>query len=166
MRRPFDRPDDPSSLRESKPQFAYPERPQPLLEAHKVDRIPSQRGAGDVTYTVTDVPSKPNGQDRRNPPRKRTRLRCGKIMDQHGKFLIECQICDRTPQGAHLRLVKPVALPRHIKFFDDEQGTLIDADVIWRKRAEVGIQFWTKLNGQFTRSALHSTAGGKYYAVT
>jgi hypothetical protein len=164
MRRPFDRPDEALSLRGSKPQFAYPERPQPLLEAQKVDRLSARSGA--VTYTVADSPPKPNGQDRRDPPRKRTRLRCGKILDQHGKFLIECQVHDRTAVGAHLRLIKPVGLPRHIKFFDDEQGVVLDADVIWRKKGEVGIQFWTKLNGQTTRSGLHSALGGKYYAVT
>lgn len=162
MSRPFD-PDKPSSLRGSRPQFAYPERQQPLLEAQKVDRLSARGGA--VTYTVTDGPPKSNGQDRRDPPRKRTRLRCGKILDQHGKFLIECQVHDRTAVGAHLRLVKPMTLPDHIKFFDDEQGGVLDADVIWRKKGEVGIQFWTKLNGQPIRS-VRSSLGGKYYAVT
>ena len=165
MSRPFDRSNQDSSLRGSKPQFAYPERPQPLLNAYKVDRLSPGWSHGEVTYTISDIP-KPQGQDRRDPPRKRTRLRCGKVLDQNGKFLIECQVHDRSPRGAHLRLVKSVAVPRHIKFFDDEHGVLVEAEVIWRKKADLGIEFRTRLNGQAIRSGLRSGAGGKYYAVT
>jgi hypothetical protein len=164
MPRPFDQSDAPS-LKGSKPQFTHAERPQPLLDALKVDHLTAQRDSGEVTYTVTD-PAKPKNQDRRDPPRKRTRLRSGKVLDQNGKFLTECQVHDRSPRGAHLRLIKSVALPRYIKYFDDEQGALLEAEVIWRKKAEVGIQFRTKLNGQAIRAGLRSPAGGKYYAVT
>ncbi len=165
MPRPFDQSDAPFSPKGANPRSAHAERPQPLLDAFKVDQITAQRSEGEVTYTVTDL-SKLKGQDRRDPPRKRTRLRCGKVLDQNGKFLIECQVYDRSPRGAHLRLIKSVALPRYIKYFDDEQGALLEAEVIWRKKAEVGIQFRTKLNGQAIRSGQRSAAGGKYYAVT
>jgi hypothetical protein len=162
----FDPPDEPCSLRGSKSQFAYAEKPKPVLDARKVDHAAARQGEGIVTYSVTEIAPKPKGQDRRDPPRKRTRLRCGKILDQRGKFLIECQVHDRSAHGAQLRLMGAVALPRHIRFFDDEQGALVDAEVIWRRKDEIGVQFRTKIDGQAVRSGRRSALGGKYYAVT
>lgn len=136
----------------------------PVLQAKKVDRLSKE--AGSVTYTVIDAPAKAKGQDRRNPPRKRTRLRCGKILDKNGKFLIECQVYDRSSQGAQLRLMGAAILPHHIKFFDDEQKTLIDAEIIWRKNGEIGIQFWSAMNARAILEGRRSALDGKYYAVS
>jgi hypothetical protein len=165
MSRPSAPPDEPLFPQGSKPQFASAEKSKPLLDARKVDSFSASRRDGEVTYTVTDILTKPKGQDRRGPARKRTRLRCGKVFDQSGTFLIECRVHDRSPRGAQLRLMRLVALPRRIKFFDDEQGALRDAEVIWRKNGEIGIQFLTKLNGQAIKKE-HSALGGKYYAVS
>jgi hypothetical protein len=149
----------------SKPQPTN--KPQPLLQARKVDRSAPSQNNGEVTYCVIDMPAKSGkGNDRRrDPARKRTRLRCGKILDMQGKFLIECQIHDRSIYGAHLRPMNMMALPRHIKFYDDEQRALLDAEVIWRKNGEIGIQFLTKLDAQAIRSGKRSALASKYYAV-
>jgi hypothetical protein len=166
MPRPFSRPNETSSQQGPKPPFAQAQKPKPLLEGQKVGSLSGRSPDGLVTYSVLAPPPKPNGQDRRNPPRRRTRLRSGKVLDRSGKFLIECQVRDRSPEGAQLRLMKAVVLPRHIQFFDDEQGALLDAEVIWRKNGEIGIQFRTKLNAQAFKSGSRSALGGKYYAVT
>jgi hypothetical protein len=155
------------SLRGSKPQFAYAEKPQPLLQARKIEQR-GLKGKNEVTYCVLDDVSDPKAKDkdRRQPPRKRTRLRCGKILDRNGKFLIECQVHDRTVKGAHLRLMSAVTLPRIIQYFDDEQRAIFEAEIIWRKNTEVGIHFLTKLNAQALNAGKRSAVAGKYYAVS
>jgi hypothetical protein len=153
------------SLRGSKPQFAYAEKPQPLLQARKIDPH-SSNGADEVTYRVLDSVPDAKGKDRRQPPRKRTRLRCGKILDRNGRFLIECQVHDRTANGAHLRLMSSIALPRHIQYFDDEQRAILDAEIIWRKKAEIGVHFLTALDARAVNSGKRSAVSGKYYAVS
>ncbi len=138
----------------------------PLLEARKVGHLEAPAGTGLVTYCVNEPPPlKKKQDDRREPPRKRTRLRCGKILNQKGTFLIECQIHDRSASGAQLRLMGAVALPRMIKFFDDERGALLDAQVIWKKDGEIGIRFLSELNAEAFRSGRRSALGSKYYAV-
>jgi len=137
------------------------------LQARKVDQLEPFRNSGEVTYCIADTPLKPgrSNDQRRYPPRKRTRLRCGKILDMQGKFLIECQIYDRSIYGAHLRPMNTMPLPGRIKFYDDEQRALLDAEVIWRKNGELGIQFLTKLNAQAIKLGKRSALASKYYAV-
>jgi hypothetical protein len=137
----------------------------PLLDAVKVTHLSSQNAKQSVTYCVTDVPSNAKSQDRRRLQRKRTKLRCGKVLDSRGNFLIECQVRDRSVSGAQLRLMRSVTLPRRIKLYDDEYGALLDADVIWRRNSEIGVQFTTKLNAQSIRLGRLSALAGKYYAL-
>jgi hypothetical protein len=168
MPRSFDPFSEPFSPKGSKIKSAHTDKPQPLLQAQKVDRLSPLQSNSGVTYRVIldAPPDAGKGKDkRRAPPRKRTRLRCGKLLDQHGKFLIECQVHDRSVYGAHLRLVSGISLPRRIKFYDDEQRTLIDAEVIWRQKGDVGIQYLTKLDAQAVRLGKRSALDGKYYAV-
>ena len=47
--------------------------------------------------------------DKRIYPRRRTRLRSGKVTDRDGRFLAECQIYDRSPNGARLRVTTNLA---------------------------------------------------------
>jgi hypothetical protein len=168
MPRNFDPFSESTFSKGSKNQSRHADKPQPLLQAQKVDRLEPIKTNGAVTYRVIeeDLPDIGKGKDRRRaPPRKRTRLRCGKILDQHGKFLIECQVHDRSIYGAHLRLVNTIALPRRIKFYDDEHRTLIEAEIIWRQKGEIGIQYLTALNAQTIRSGKRSALDSKYYAV-
>jgi hypothetical protein len=167
MPRSFDPFNEEVSPEGSKTHSADVEKPQPLLQAQRVDRLSPLTSDCDVTYWVVETPpDKGKGKDkRRGPPRKRTRLRCGKILDQRGKFLIECQVYDRSINGAHLRLMRIMSLPRRIKFYDDEQRILIDAAVIWRQKGEIGIQYLTKLDAQAMKSGKYSALDGKYYAV-
>jgi len=163
----FDPIDEPFSFPGSKPKPLHAEKSRPLLQAQKVDRLgPLTKDCG-VTYRVAEMPpDNGKGKDkRRGPPRKRTRLRSGKILDQRGKFLIECQVYDRSIYGAHLRLIDTIALPRRIKFYDDEQHALLEAEVIWRHKGEIGIQYLTKLDAQAIRLGKLSAVSGKYYAV-
>ncbi len=83
----------------------------PLIDAIKVSGAETK--PGEVTYRVLD-PVRESG-DKRAEPRKRTRLRSGKILDGTNKFLIDCQINNRSERGARLILFARVKLPRRIR---------------------------------------------------
>jgi hypothetical protein len=62
-----------------------------------------------VTYTVIDPPLKRfRKADNRNEQRSRTRLRTGKITSLINRFIVECQLHDRSPTGARIRLMANV----------------------------------------------------------
>ncbi len=139
-------------------------KPAPLLEAAKLDGPRSQKDAQGASYRVTEPPAAKD-DDRRSLRRKRTRLRAGKILDRDNRFLVECQIRDRSMFGAQLRPIEPVILPRLIRFYDDEKATLIEAEVVWRQNGEIGVQFGPKVNSRLMSAAQLAGLAGKYYAV-
>ncbi len=105
------------------------------------------------------------GENRRRQPRRRTRLRSGKVATLANRFIIECQIFDRSAEGARLRLAGRVVLPDHVKLFDDERNALYVAKVVWRRGNEVGIAFPEGLDRCEVRGAGVAALSGKYYAV-
>jgi len=102
---------------------------------------------------------------RRRKPRRRTRLRTGKIADIDGTFLIECQIFDRSEKGARLRMAELCILPDHFKLFDDEFNVLLIATVIWIDDREIGVAFTQGPGSIETEGNEHAALGGRYYAV-
>jgi hypothetical protein len=109
----------------------------PLIDAVKVSGVETRPGA--VTYRVLD-PARENG-DKRAETRKRTRLRSGKILDGANKFLIDCQIHDRSEHGARLILMARVKLPRRIRLFSDLDGELLEGAIAWQRGQNVGVTF-------------------------
>jgi hypothetical protein len=102
--------------------------------------------------------------DQRNNPRRRTRLRSGKIARRNGVFLTECLIFDRSPEGAQLRLEAAGAIPDRFLIFDDELNSLTPASVVWRSQSELGIRF----DGEASIAGGKEIArglSGKYYAL-
>jgi len=141
-----------------------PGAPRPaFLDAIKVPAAAFKSGAA-VTYMV--IEKKTSGdRDRRGEDRRRTRLRSGKILDSQNKFLIECQVHDRSAQGARLRLVANVFTPTRIRLFDDEAKTVQDARIVWRRDRELGVRFAATGYAQNLRPADRASLAGKYYAV-
>ena len=133
-----------------------------FLEAIKVPAGAFTPGAA-VTYTV--VEKKAQGSDKRAEARKRTRLRSGKVLDTKNKFLIECLVHDRSPQGARLRLVANVSAPNRIRLFDDESKVVRDARVVWRNNQDLGVRFMTTIKADTLRPAERAALDGKYYAI-
>jgi hypothetical protein len=80
-------------------------------------------------------------RDRRSSLRRRTRLRSGKIVDPGSRFLIDCQIYDRSDGGARLRLLASASVPAKIQLFEALPESLTDATVVWRREREIGICF-------------------------
>lgn len=115
---------------------------------------------GECTYAVIDTPAR----DKRSRPRQRTRLRTGKILDRDGRFLTECLIYDRSEHGGRLRLPAGVGLPPAIQLYDDQNATLLQADVVWRTGREAGLTFRAAPATARTR-ALEAEMRRRYYAV-
>lgn len=113
----------------------------PTVEATRVEG-----GIGDLegfTYTVLIDP-KPlprAGDDRRDAPRRRTRLRSGKIVDTRDGFVTECLVHDLSDTGMRLRVPAGVTLPPVFQVYDDQSGCLQRAEVSWRRADEAGIRF-------------------------
>jgi hypothetical protein len=102
--------------------------------------------------------------DKRIYPRRRTRLRSGKITDRDGRFLTECQIYDRSPNGARLRLTTATPVPDRVLVFDDELSSLSAATVAWRRANELGVRFMLIFDADLARRVTKKLSG-KYYAI-
>jgi hypothetical protein len=137
----------------------------PVLDAAKVSDASRLRDKSCVVYWVKEVAQTTKDQERRGPQRKRTRLRCGKVLDGHSELIIECQVHDRSTYGARLRLMNTLPLPPRIRVYDDEHGALLEAKVIWQKDDSVGVQFLTEINARTKRLGKISKYAGKYYAL-
>ena len=135
-----------------------------LLDAMKVPAAAFRPGTG-VTYTVVEA-RPPDRNERRAEPRRRTRLRSGKVLDAKNRFLIECQVHDRSARGARLRLVADVSAPAKIHLFDDEAKMVCEAQIIWRSNQELGVVFLAHVNADGLRPAERTALSGKYYAVS
>ncbi len=110
----------------------------PLIDAIKRDR-PGDGGARH-DFTYCEVKPKDAG-DKRSAPRRRTRLRSGKLLDPRNALLIDCQIYDRSEKGARIRLIGECPVPRSIRLYEESPERLLEANVIWRKDREIGLCF-------------------------
>ena len=106
----------------------------------------------------------PMSSDKRTYERRRTRLRSGKVADRDGKFLTECLIYDRSPNGARLRVTTSTPVPDRVLLFDDELNSLSAATVAWRRSNEVGVRFMLVFDADLARRVTRKLSG-KYYAV-
>jgi hypothetical protein len=139
-------------------------KPSPLfVDAIKVSAASFKPGAA-ITYTVVEKSAKAG--DKRTEMRRRTRLRSGKVLDAKNKFLIECQVHDRSSSGARLRLVANVSAPARLRLFEDETKTIRDARVVWRRNQELGVRFVQQSSAELALGARRAALAGKYYAIS
>jgi hypothetical protein len=119
-----------------------------------------------VTYSVVESETAhPASGDRRNDARRRTRLRSGKVVDPGNRFIVECQIRERSQEGARLLLVKPAEIPDRIGLFDDSELSIRTAEIIWRQALEIGIRFTPEHDSEEIKESDLAALSGKFYAV-
>lgn len=108
-----------------------------LVEAVRVE---GRADPGDgFTYTVLIDPP-PSAGERRDAPRRRTRLRSAKVVDPDGRFVTECLVHDLSGTGMRLRLPPGTALPKQLQVYDDQSGLLQQASVSWHRGGEAGLR--------------------------
>lgn len=112
----------------------------PVLEGVRLDRGMSmlarwraQRAGAATFMRLDDAP-----RERRREQRRAMRLKWGKTLDAADRFLCECVISNRNSGGACLRLARNITLPQKFQLFEDDKGELFDAQVVWRRGAEIG----------------------------
>jgi hypothetical protein len=109
----------------------------PLIDAVKI--TDGKTRPGEVTYSIIGTGAS-NG-DKRMEGRQRTRLLSGKVLNLDNKFLIDCQIHNRSAHGARLILVAKLKVPRRLRLFSDIDGALVQAEVAWQRGQNVGVNF-------------------------
>lgn len=140
-----------------------PERPAALLNARKAG--PGRPDVGAVTYTVLDAPCPATDKaDRRAGPRRRVRLRSGKVLDADGRFITECVMYDLSAAGSRIRPPAGTVLPDLVHLYDDRTGLLHRAAVLWRNGREVGVRFRPQVPSARMR-AVALAMRRKFYAV-
>ena len=80
-------------------------------------------------------------REQRAHPRRKTRLRSGKVADLTDRFLSECTIFDLSRGGCRLLVPDHVALPEEILIFDDLDKTIALARITWREGKQLGVAF-------------------------
>lgn len=103
-------------------------------------------------------------RDKRAEPRRRVRLRSGKLANMAGVFLSDCLIYDRSAEGARLRLEASGSIPEQVLIFDDERGSLTVAMVMWRRPHELGLSFMLEPDTPASREIARKLSG-RYYAL-
>lgn len=141
------------------------ERSPAILDGRKAGE--GRAGPGTVTDTVLDAPPRPASAkpERRTGPRRRARLRSGKVLDADGRFLTECVFYDVSPTGGRIRPPAGTALPDDVHLYDDRTGLLHRASVLWRNGHDVGVRF-RPLPPSARMRAIALTMRRKFYAVT
>jgi hypothetical protein len=132
----------------------HPAAARPILEATKVNHLPSP-GRSEVTYMVlAPVVASPKG-DKRTEKRWRSHLRSAKIVDVNTRVLTESQIRDRSKRGARLRIAKNIPLPRRIRFVDEIGKRVFEAAVAWQRGCDIGVSVLTEIDPRcLTRAEL------------
>jgi hypothetical protein len=114
-----------------------PPRSPTVIDAVRVDG-PAPTLSG-FTYTVV-IDAQPRGGERRDAPRRRTRLRSGKVVDSRGMFLTECLVHDLSGTGMRLKVPPGTVLPAMLQVYDDQSGVLRQAEVSWHRDGEAGLR--------------------------
>jgi hypothetical protein len=121
---------------------------------------------GVVTYSVVErAVQGAIEEDRRSQLRQRTRLRSGKVLAMDNGFIVECLIRERSAEGARLQLARTVDLPGRIGLFDDAELCIRAAEIVWRRRHQLGIRFRPDLDPKHMKESDLASLARQFYAV-
>src|SRR5579872_543693 len=125
-------------------------------------------GRGEIAYWVVSPDGRPpeiKRAERRERPRKLTRLRSAKVLDGAYRFLCEGRICDRSPGGLRLALARDIALPPEFAVHIDETPEVREAKVIWRRGATLGVRLCAPAPEDALRPCDRYALKERYYAI-
>ncbi|MCW2274981.1 hypothetical protein GJ654_10555 [Rhodoblastus acidophilus] len=118
----------------------------------------------DVTYSVLSTGPAARKDERRSAPRRRTRLRSGKVLDRANGFVVETSILDRSIGGLRLRLARDCEAPEIFHLFDDENESIFAFRIIWRRQNMLGARMLPGGPMPATRRQIIELRG-KFYAI-
>ena len=78
--------------------------------------------------------------ERRESQRHRTFL-AGKVIFGANRFQIDCSVRDLSSGGARLSFADPLAVPSVFELHLPARGTVVRAEVRWRKGRQIGVMF-------------------------
>jgi hypothetical protein len=135
-------------------------------KARVLERALASRGL--VAYTVVESREKKgryNSCEKRATSRSRTRLRSAKLLDLGDRFLCECLIHDRSPNGLRLVLARNQPLPNSLQICDDETQEVASVAIAWRRGAQIGVRFLCKDSSAWLRPRVRAALRMRYYAI-
>jgi hypothetical protein len=103
------------------------------------------------------------GPDRRREKRREVRLNWGKALDLSERFLCDCRIVDRVVGGVRLRLVRNISPPARFYLFDEAEGMLFSAQIVWRRGSDVGCRI--SLSPLRDKTFVVERMKARYYAL-
>lgn len=103
--------------------------------------------------------------EKRSSARRQLRLRSGKLLDAHNKFLCECLVRDRSGHGLCLVLARNIGLPARCRLYDDETGSLSAITTVWRRSSLVGVRYCVTAKPVAIKESDRSALRGRYYAI-
>jgi hypothetical protein len=121
-----------------------------------------------VSYSVVEAPGAPpaaRSVEKRSSERRRLRLRSGKLLDSHNRFLCECLVRDRSGYGLRLVLARNIGLPPRYHLYDDETGSVHAIATVWRRSVTLGVRFCLTALPPKLRESDRSALRGRYYAM-
>lgn len=83
----------------------------------------------------------PTGAEKRTARRIRTSLRTGKLFDTSGRFLVDCQVRDRSTGGLRLKLFTDIALQSQFRYYDETDDKYFEVELRWHSKREIGVEF-------------------------
>ncbi len=101
--------------------------------------------------------------ERRREARRPVHLQSGKILDHKDRFLTEFIFKNRTETGIRLKLARRVTLPKSILLYDDQQGALVAANIVWQRGSDAGCRI--SRMPALANEKLLTRLRGPYYAV-
>jgi len=125
-----------------------------LLEAV---RAPAAGTLGVASYRVVSE----TAPERRRQTRRRVRLQTGKLA-ANARFLCDCRVVDRSGTGLQLAVSQGEVLPERLSFFDDRDGSLRPARIVWRSNCSIGLALASPANNG---SRLAAQLSDRLYAL-
>jgi hypothetical protein len=104
-------------------------------------------------------------KEKRSMARRRVRLRSGKLLDPHNRFICECLVRDQSAQGLCILLAKNIGLPARYLLHDDDTGWVEAVPTMWRRGALLGVRYCTVAKPIALKASDRAALRGKYYAI-
>lgn len=121
---------------------------------------------GEVAYwVVPDAAANARFRERRADPRERLRLRSAKILDAAYRFLCESRICDHSPNGLRVMILRNIRIPSQLTVHIDETSEVRRGRMMWRKNQLLGVRLYDHAPPGALRLSDRLALRERYYAI-